>query len=221
VSGGFDWFPNWTGQTCVVVAGGPSAKDAPLDLVKDRARCVVINEGYRLAPWADALYAADAGWWERKKGCREFRGLRVSQSDQAAKMYRGIRQVNLIRVGQIVRKPKGTIGAGSDNRGTGANSGFQALNLAFQFGVSRLVMVGFDMTVAHGVHWHGRHTGNNPTETGIARWRAVLDRQAAYFAAVGVEIINASPFSALVNYPKMTLEQALDDTIRPARLAAS
>lgn len=211
MSGGFDWFPDWRDEVAIVVAGGPSAKDTPLDLAKGKARFLVINEGYRLAPWADVLYAADAHWWEKKRGCREFRGLRVSQSDQAAKMYPGIREVNLRRVGQIVRSPAGTLGAGSDDRGTGANSGFQALNLVFQFGAAKIVLVGYDMRIDLGLHWHGPHEAglNNPSENGIARWRAVLDRQAAYFEAVGVTVINTSPDSALRNYPKMTLEQAL------------
>lgn len=207
----FDWFPDWSGQTAVVVGGGPSAKDAGLDLARGRARVIVVNEGYRLAPWADVLYASDQPWWQQKRGCQEFKGLRVSQSDAAAKMYPGIRQVRLVRTGQIARKPKGLLAAGSDDRGKGASSGFQALNLAVQFGPKRIVLVGYDMTISHGVHWHGEHKGplGNPTDQGVARWRATLDRQAAYFDAIGVTVINASPISALVNYPKMSLEQAL------------
>lgn len=194
-----------------MVGGGPSAKNAGLDKAKGRARCIVVNEGYRLAPWADALYAADSEWWLRKRGCREFAGLRISQSDEAAKRYGGIREVRLVRKGWIVRNPKGVIGAGSDDRGTGANSGFQTLNLAVQFGAKKIVLVGYDMTAVHGVHWHGRHPDgmNNPTERGLSRWGRVLDRNAAFLASIGVSVINASPISALQNYPKMNLEQAL------------
>lgn len=175
-----------------------------------------------MAPWADALYAADAHWWETKRGCREFRGLRVSQSDQAAKMYAGIRQICLRRVARIIRSPKGLIAAGSDDRGTGANSGFQAINLAVQFGASRLLLVGFDMRIDRGAHWHGEHGGglSNPTDAGVSRWRAVLDRNAAYFEAVGVDVINCSAVSALRNYRKMDLDCALADKIGTPRLAA-
>lgn len=196
-----------------MVGGGPSAKDAGLDLAKGRARCLVVNEGYRLAPWADALYAADSDWWTLKKGCREFRGLRISQSDEAAKRYGGIHNVTLVRKGSIIRTPKGVIGAGSDDRGTGANSGFQALNLAVQFGASKIVLVGYDMTATHGCHWHGRHPDgmNNPTSVGLAQWGRVIDRNARFLAEIGVKVINASPISALQNFPKMTLEQALAD----------
>ena len=208
----FDWFPDWSRDICILIAGGPSAKDAPLDRVRGHARVLVVNEGYRLAPWADALYAADAHWWEKKGGCKEFKGLRISQSDQAAKMYGGIREVGLIRVGGIVTNPKGALGAGSDGNGTGANSGFQALNLAVQFGARKIVLVGYDMTIDHGVHWHGPHERglNNPTSHGIARWRRVLDTAAKQLDALNVKVINASAISALTAFPKMGLEQALE-----------
>lgn len=204
--------PDWSGATCIVVASGPSAKDAPLAIVKGRARVIVINESYRLAPWADALYAADAEWWQRQKGLVEFRGLRVSQSDQAAKYYRGIKLVRLKRVAHLLTEPRGVIAAGSDNRVSGANSGFQALNLAAQFGARRIILVGYDMTIDHGVHWHGPHGAGlrNPTVASLKRWREALDRAAPSFAAAGVEVLNASAISALTAYPRISLETAFE-----------
>lgn len=223
MSDAFDWFPDCSGKPCIVVAGGPSAKDAPLEACRGRAHVLVINEGFRLAPWADALYAADAHWWEKHKGCPAFRGLRISQADQAARMYRGLKSVALRRTRQIVRNPRGLIAAGSDDRGSGANSGFQALNLAVQFGARTILLVGYDMTIDHGVHWHGRHGKglSNPTSDGIAFWRRNLDGTAEYLAAIGVTVINCSPISALTRYPKAELEQALEDAIRSTRLPAS
>lgn len=212
MSDGFDWFPDWSREPAIVVGGGPSARDANLEIARGRAKVLAINEGYRLCPWADVLYAADSAWWSLHRGAKEFRGLRVSQSDEAQKRYGGIRLVKLTRTSRMIREPKGTIGAGSDDRGSGANSGFQAWNLAYQFGARRIILVGFDLTARHGYHWHGRHPDgmNNPTEPGLARWGRVMDSNAAYFRSKGIEIVNASPASALQNYAKTTLEQALD-----------
>lgn len=94
--------------------------------------------------------------------------------------------------------------------GWGGNSGFHALNLALQFGAARVVLVGFDMTIAAGVHWHGVHPGhlNNPTGRLLMKWAEILDRQAPRLRALGVEVLNASPASALAAYPKVTLEEA-------------
>lgn len=95
--------------------------------------------------------------------------------------------------------------------GWGGNSGFHAVNLAVQWGVKRIILVGFDMTLAKGVHWHGPHVGklHNPTDCGVARWRERLDAQAPLLAGLGIEVINTSMASALQNYQKMTLEEAL------------
>lgn len=95
--------------------------------------------------------------------------------------------------------------------GWGGNSGFQAVNLAAHFGVRRIVLVGFDMQLRTGIHWHGRHGRglNNPTRHNVERWRRVLDQAAPALAALGVEVVNVSPVSALTAYPKMSLEEAL------------
>lgn len=100
---------------------------------------------------------------------------------------------------------------GFGSLGFGGNSGFQALNLAVQFGCRNIILVGYDMHDQAGVHWHGKHTGNlrNPTKKSLARWRGVLDGQAEPLKRMGVTVLNASPNSALTAYPKMTFEAAL------------
>jgi hypothetical protein len=202
VSDGFDWFPDWSRDTAIIVASGPSAAAVPLESAKGRARWIVVNEGHRLAPWADAIYAADHPWWVRNRGLRNFSGLRMSQSDAARKSY-GVKQINLRRVDTIVTQPRGTIGYGG-------NSGFQAINLAVQFGAKRIVLVGFDLRIDLGVHWHGRHEQmNNPAEDSVARWARILDGVARQFRALNIQVLNASPVSVLNNYPKVDFAEAM------------
>jgi hypothetical protein len=217
VSGGFEWFPDWRGQAAVVVAGGPSAKDTPIEKGRGVARFITVNEGHRICPWADVLYAADSPWWQKNKGCREFKGLRVGSGDEPGKMYGGIREIRLVNQTQIIRNPKGCIASGRVSANLGSNSGFHAIGMAFQFGANPIILVGFDMRVDLGLHWHGAHVSglNNPTGEHMKVWRSVLDGNAAYFDAVGVRVINCSPDSALKNYPKMTLEQALGSDRSP------
>lgn len=96
--------------------------------------------------------------------------------------------------------------------GDGGNSGFQALNLAIQFRATRVVLVGFDMNLDRGVHWFGRHPQglNNPTAENCLQWRLRLDGVAESIKALGVKVLNCSPVSALENYPKMSLAEALE-----------
>jgi hypothetical protein len=138
------------------------------------------------------------------QGLAGFKGLRITQDVTAAKAY-GLRQVRLAKArDQILVEEAGVIG-------WGGNSGFHALNLAVQFGAARIVLVGYDMTLAGGLHWHGRHPPrlNNPTGKALVRWADILDAQAPLLAALGVEVVNASPVSALSAYPKVSLEEAL------------
>lgn len=93
----------------------------------------------------------------------------------------------------------------------GGNSGFQAVNLAAQAGAARIVLVGFDYSSAGGVHWHGKHPSgmNNPSEANLATWRGNLDRSAGLLSALGVEVLNASPYSSLTAFEKRPLEDCL------------
>lgn len=93
--------------------------------------------------------------------------------------------------------------------GWAGNSGFHMLNLAVQMLPRRIALVGFDMTVAHGVHWHGDHPDglNNPREAHTERWRAKFDAAADAIEALGIDVINCSPISALRNYRFADLEE--------------
>lgn len=95
--------------------------------------------------------------------------------------------------------------------GWGGNGGFHALNLAIQFGAKRVVLVGYDMRVDRGVHWHGEHPKgmNNPAEVNVRKWLHILDKQAGLLGRLGVEVLNASPVSALTAYPKVDFAAAI------------
>jgi hypothetical protein len=192
------WFPDWSGETVICIASGPSASFVEtlgaLRGTDGRARCIAINESHRLAPWADVLYAADYFWWLKQNGLPGFAGLRVSQAEEAADAFPGIRHIDQQRIAAA-----------------GDNSGAQALELAVQFGATRIILVGYDMTLTHGVHWHGLHRGGsqNPSKATIAGWRTALDRAAARYAAAGIEVLNASPISELTAYAKVRLEDVL------------
>jgi hypothetical protein len=196
------WYPDWHGQRAVIVASGPSAVEQPIDLVHGLARCVAINNSWRLAPFADVLYASDEAWW-RENDHAGFAGLRVSRSDVDGVLRVAIRDRGRPRRDEMQLDTPGLIGAGGC-------SGFQALNLVAQFGATDIALVGFDARVDNGVHWHGKHkrTGN-PTRWTAAAWVANLDAAASALSARGIRVVNCSPVSALTAYEKTGLEEWL------------
>lgn len=193
------WFPDWRGQTCVIVASGPSAAEQPIEQARGRARVIAINTSFRLCGWADALYACDGRWWEETPGAQAFKGLKITQDERAAERF-GLLKVSVDTARHTISDEPGVLGAGG-------NSGFQALNLAVQFGCRRVLLVGYDMRVDRGLHWHGAHGSglNNPQERAVNEWRERLDAIAPDLAARGVEVLNCSTISTLTAYRKVPL----------------
>lgn len=192
-------WPDWRGCTAIIVASGPSAKDVDLSAARGKAKFIAINDSWRLAPWSDLLYACDGAWWRHNKGLPEFDGLRLTEDQRASDEFR-IPRVKVCRsCDRFVAGPVGTVG-------DGGNSGFQALNLALQFGVTNILLVGYDMSLASGEHWHGRHPSglNNPREHNVSRWLG-----SKWPTPGGVEIVNCSQVSSLTAYPKKSFETAL------------
>ena len=144
-------------------------------------------------------------WYKFNDGAREFKGLKVSQDADAPRAFPEIKRVESRRDrDDLLLTEPGIIG-------WGGNSGFQALNLAAQCAPAKIILVGYDLRLDRGMHWHGKHPNgqNNPMERNVERWRRAIDGAAVVFEALGIPVINASEVSALLCYPKMKFEDAL------------
>lgn len=149
-------------------------------------------------------------WWRQNKGVPDFKGLKLSSSKEAVSLYPDVHHVRVkVKSAKLLDEP-GFVGSGSD-RG-GGNSGFQTTNLVVQFGPpKRIILVGFDMRVDQGTHWHGRHKGllNNPNERNVLLWRIGFDNLAEDFIRRGITVLNASEVSMLGAYRKVKLSEVL------------
>jgi hypothetical protein len=204
-----DW-PDWRGQVVAVVASGPSAKKVNLKALEGRAKVIAIKGTWELVPFCDAVYGCDFPWWRHVRGLPDFKGLRLAYAPKAVEQY-GCRRVLIPNPSgdQMLFDEVGTVGAGG-------NSGFQALNLAAQFGARKIILAGFDCT---GEHWYGRnnwHGGSNPTDHNFRRWIAAMTIAARQLEARGVEVVNASPGSACKAFPIRGVAEALQEWSVPA-----
>lgn len=177
----------------------------PLGLARDKARFVAIKTSVRLCPWADALYACDILWWQDNAGAPGFSGLKVTINRRASEAGWN---VHLLRCGFSNAMEFDDLG----RVGWAMNSGFGAVNFAAQLAPAKIVLVGFDMTLAYGVRWHGPHPGpyRDPPPAFVESWRRSLDGAAGPLAARGIKVIDCSLTGALQNFEKRPFEDAIN-----------
>lgn len=189
--------PNWRGRTVVVMGSGVSAYDIAPHVV-GRFPIIGTNLAFRLGlTETDVLYAADAGFWRWYPDAHEFPGLKVAP-DKRCQEY--CPDVVLCEIVKADWKHDRLHNVKLGRIGNGGNSGFQALNLAIQFGATRILLAGLDFADGH---WHEDHKPplHNPESDNLARWREKMDAQAALIRSWGIEVYNLSPISKLKAFP--------------------
>jgi hypothetical protein len=210
-----DWYPDWSGRAAAIIASGPSAKKADIGSLRGKMPVLAIKENVELAPWADVVYGCDAAWWKFRAGLPKYTGIKVTWDGASLPGY----QINRValdrsqdRIYPVERRQYRMLFDTPGVIGGGGNSGFQAVNLAAQFGATKLLLIGFDMHDRSGVHWYGRNGwngGGNPDESCFGRWRRDFDRAAIDLEMRGVEVINVAPHTALTCFRRATIDQAL------------
>jgi hypothetical protein len=93
----------------------------------------------------------------------------------------------------------------------GLNSGHQAVALAYFFGCTRILLLGYDMQRSNGrVHWHADHPRSKMGNGGrFHQWQKDMATVGKDLKAAGVEVINCSRKTALDCYPRATIQEAL------------
>lgn len=186
----------WRGATVVIMASGQSLESSQCEAVrawttpKDPLRRVIaINTTFRRALWADVLYACDMQWWQvhHREVFEQFTGELWTQDERAKRAYE-IKHIESVPAAGLGKRP-GVIHQGS-------NSGYQAINLAYQAGAARIVLLGFDF---HGTHWHGKHASGlpNPQDWLFDTWIRKAEQLALDLKLEGVDVVNCSQGSAL------------------------
>lgn len=207
--------PRWS-DLCVVAASGPSLNDEVAAACRG-VPVVAVNDAWRLFPFAAVLYACDEAWWDVYDGARAFAGERWSSHGNAQhndkRACAARHGLALIRgsEGEGFARDPGLVHYGD-------NSGHQAVNLAAHFigWCGRIVLVGFDLRAPEGRrHFFGDHPGRlhrSKAGSELDRYFASFIRRfetAARLLPQGIEIVNATPDSALTCFRRMDLKTAL------------
>lgn len=196
----------WPGETVVCLATGPSLTQADVDYCRGKARVIAVNDAYTLAPWADALYACDARWWQWHGGVPEFTGAKWSMehsawSNRASRKFAEVQRLRNAGPAGLSRDPSGLK--------NGRNSGYQAVNLAFLYGASLIVLLGYDMTRWQGKsHFFGEHPHAQAAPP-FDQFLRVFPTIVKPLAKSGVTLVNATRRTILQGVPRVALEDAL------------
>ena len=147
-----------------------------------------------MCPTADAMYACDEHWWDYyyHEIAMGYGGQLWTQDVKAAKKY------NLQYI-----QGESSRGLGRDRIHFGGNSGYQAMNLAYLFGVKKIVLLGFDMQMTDGKqHYFGNHPyhpkpNQGPRTPQFMSWRPHFEHIARDLKKEGVQVVNATRKTAL------------------------
>lgn len=189
----------------VCLASGPSLTETDVALVAEWRQAgdrivVVTNTTFRIAPWADYLYAMDRKWWEHhlKEVRSVFQGKLVSNSAHS-------KQLGLTHTGELFKRFEPC-----------QNSGAAAISLAVRLGASRVIMLGYDCGIPKGekAHWHGDHPKPLGNCGSARRWPDQFKKLRDTYKTA--DIVNASRSTMLSVFPRMALEDALGVQLKVA-----
>ncbi len=202
---------HYEGDTAVLFATGPSLTDEVVDMVLNARvrsqaplRLFGCNDSYRILPALDVHYACDSNWWHKHcegiQGYPRAHGSWTQEPQMSQSAYPDLHRI-------AGRSGKG-LSTAQDLIFFGNNSGYQLINVALLFGIKRMILCGYNMSVVDKQrHFFGDHPqglNRSGSYTGfIGNYRTIKPDD------YGIEIINATPRSALDMFSKMSLAEAL------------
>jgi hypothetical protein len=190
------------GETIYIIGGGPSLKNfnfAKLNGLKT----IAINKAVFFHQTADVLYWTDSRFYTwYKNDIDNFNGLKFALKPSSQYTT----DIKILRKGIAhgLETDPGVLAHGH-------NSGYAAINLAYHLGANRIVLLGFDMhNTNKDTHFHdGYPTRPAGNHIYIDKFLPGFNKLEKDLRGYGVTVYNASPYSQLNCFPKITLDQAL------------
>lgn len=197
------------GGTVLVMGSGPSLTQADVEFAQAHVDAVVaVNDSYKFAPNATALYAADKHWWGWHKGCvAQHKVGSVSYPAFTGRLKYSLAQTPWYPDVQVLsRGPDRGLTHDPAKVALGYNGGYQAINVAVHLGATRILLLGLDMK-GDAAHFFGKHPNNShaPFALCIERFTTLVQP----LRTAGVEILNCTPKSALTAFPMVSLRDVL------------
>lgn len=188
----------------ICVASGPSLTKDQIKYIEENKtdhETIVVNDNYRLAPWAEYHYACDGKWWDHwvNDVQKNYKGISFTQCKRSAQKY---------NLNYVPGEHKPGLGKGPKIH-FGSNSGYQVINLCYLWGAKEIMLIGYDMKLGKSGehHWFGNHPGRLHTTSPYDQFVENFKKLAKDLEIEGVNVINCTPDTALDCFKKQTLKE--------------
>ena len=193
----------WPGERCFVICGGESVREQRHLIPKLKGRFIAIKEGVLVRPDADVLFLGG----ERTPEIAlplipKFRGTYMvvrGKSDHALPAS----------VKRVTRTKDHTKLCDLPGHVCGYDSGTSAINLAYHFGATEIVLIGYDMRGRRWFEGEWPHPMPHIPEEHFQRHMKPLAALAEDAKAKGIRIVNVSPISRVTCFETRRLEDYL------------
>lgn len=193
----------WPGERCFVICCGPSVKAQRQLIPKLQGRVIAIKQSVLLRPDADVLWFGGESWVQLMTPLMpKFRGTYMAvRGKSCPELPESVKRVG--------RQKDHTKLSDAPTKVSGYDSGTSALSLAYHFGASEVVLLGYDMKGGRWFNDEIKHPLPYPPESHFTGHMAPLPGLAADCKAKGMRVINASPDSAVTCFEKQPIEAFL------------
>ncbi len=219
----------WEDGRCFVIGGGPSIPGQfaiPDDIVSKvrnpadpagpelyapymqmihEEHIIGANNAYLLGDWVDVCHFGDHGWYKvHRDRLSRWPGIKVTHVPAFADP--GFDNGCNVKFMERDRRRLG-LSSHPARLCWNFNTGASAIDLAAHLGARKIILLGFDMSHSGtSTHWHA---GHGHVRQSYARFLRGFPMIAADAQRMGLEIINASPSSAITEFPRVSLKEAL------------
>lgn len=189
----------WDGGRCFVLCTGESLKKQQHLVPQLPGHVIAVKHAVLVRPNADVLFLSG-------EGCSEVARQLIPKFTGRHIIVRGKSDPSLPPAVKRVTRSKNH-GALCDlpDHVSGRDAGTSAINLAYHFGATEIVLLGYDMCGGH----YCRHPLPFPPEDHFRRHMEFLPQLNADAKAKGIRIVNCSPISRVTAFERAPLEEFL------------
>lgn len=193
----------WPGERCFILGGGESLRDQRDLIPQLKGRVIAIKQAVALRPDAEVMFMSGKRAYEL---CAPFFPL-----------FKGRYKVARGRVNVFLPRDTKRIGRTKDHTRlcdlpthvAGYDAGTSAINLAYHFGATEIVLLGYDMCGGRWFNGEYPHFQPYPPQLHFDRHMAILPDIAADCRAKGIRVVNCSPISKVNAFERQPLEAFL------------